>query len=476
MRDLSDHLSPILVKELRQGMRAHLFTGAFLLIQGLMVLFTVISLIANTFQSNNEGMDLFFWMMIGIPLLLMMPASGARALSSERKEKTLELLFLTRLTAYRIVLGKWLAVFSQTLILASAVLPYIVLRYFLGGVNLWSDLLVLVIFLAVSGLFTAVTVGTSAVLSPWLRWGILLIGGYFVLMFMSMSISMLFYPGLGIGGITHPWILLVVLFCFGVLITLLTFEVGTTQIAPPAENRSTRIRLLGFLALGLGVASSYALDKKEACLGVTLVLLLPLCVASLCEQVRLIPSLYSPFVRRGRLGRMAGTFLYPGWASGIVFTLIISGVFLIAFFDLKLLGERIPLIVSFYGTLFFPIALLKTVLRKIRRTFTFYFLIQMFMTIPIYVFGIAVGMEKFKFAGTFRHFLGFFPPSYFVFDLFLPGSKFSHKGYERFSAFSSVTVCVLTGLVFLVLLVAVRRTWNNVRKMEQEALENDHVS
>ena len=76
--------------------------------------------------------------MVAVPTLLIIPISALNAIGSEIRGNTLELIFLTRLTALRIVVGKWFALFAQSLLLVCAVLPYLVLRYFMGGVNLTS--------------------------------------------------------------------------------------------------------------------------------------------------------------------------------------------------------------------------------------------------------------------------------------------------------------------------------------------------
>ena len=164
--DFGDWLSPMVVKELRQGMRSRIFVAAFYLTQLLMILSTVFGLIAAS-RTENVPSDLFgflsglFWFMVSVPLLFVMPLLGFGALHTEMKAGTLELVFLTRLSAWRIVAGKWTALMAETLLLVCAILPYVILRYFLGGVNIIEDLQSLFFLLLASALLTAATLAMS---------------------------------------------------------------------------------------------------------------------------------------------------------------------------------------------------------------------------------------------------------------------------------------------------------------------------
>ena len=151
MNDFADWFSPIIVKELRQGMRARAFLGIFLAIQFFMIVCVLISL----GDGSHDAAAGFFWTFIGGAILFAMPLRGLATLNGEMKGNTMELMLLTQLSAWRITAGKWLALVLQTLLLVCAVLPYVVLRYFLGGVNLVDDLAMLGFMLIGSALATA---------------------------------------------------------------------------------------------------------------------------------------------------------------------------------------------------------------------------------------------------------------------------------------------------------------------------------
>src|SRR5262249_52894474 len=60
-------------------------------------------------------------------------------LQAEVETRSLDLLMLTRLNAWRIVLGKWISLIVQATLLLIAMLPYLVLRYFTDNADILAD-------------------------------------------------------------------------------------------------------------------------------------------------------------------------------------------------------------------------------------------------------------------------------------------------------------------------------------------------
>ena len=186
--DFADWLSPMLVKELRQGVRSRAFVGTFILLQAAMLLNVLVGL-SSTDGDGAEGSTVFFWVLVGFSVLFILPMGGLNAVGGEIKANTLELIFLTRLTALRIITGKWLANFAQALLLVCAVLPYLVLRYFVGGVNLTAELIALTAMLGASAVFSAVAIGLSPYQTRVVRWFLVAVG---VVLIWSSATSFLF--------------------------------------------------------------------------------------------------------------------------------------------------------------------------------------------------------------------------------------------------------------------------------------------
>ncbi|HEX8311540.1 MAG TPA: hypothetical protein VF614_09505, partial [Chthoniobacteraceae bacterium] len=323
--DFPDWLSPMVVKELRQGMRTKLFVGIFIVLQVLMTLNVAVGLLTAAGQSNAQASNVVFWVMVAVPVLLVLPLTGMNAVSNEIKMNTLELIFLTPVSAWRIIAGKWLAIVGQAVLLVSAVLPYAVLRYFIGGVNLWQELISLALLLVASAVLTAAAVGFSPYQTRLTR--VLVSVG--VVIVVQGAIPLAFYSSRSVvGGSSLAGLPLLgaVLVLVGIVLFLM-FEFGASKIAPPAEDHSWKKRSLAALLLLLAAGVSFAAANTEWFTLLTGVLILGVCLDALAEQPRLIPSIYHPFARRGVAGRIAGRLLYPGWTSGVFFMLLMLAGF-----------------------------------------------------------------------------------------------------------------------------------------------------
>lgn len=307
-----DRFSPIVVKEIRQGLKSRSFLLFFVGLQVAMVLsmFTYITSVVSE-NARMEGADVFFWSIIGTLLLLLLPLRAFQALHDEIKQNTLELIFLTRLTAWKITWGKWVAHAIQVVLMVSAVLPYFVLRYFLGAIDIPRNLLTLAVILCVSLTLTAMGVGLSSVQSKIIRTLILLcavMGGGWSLI--NGGISPFGSPSAGDYAILF-------LGAAGVLFFFL--EHGASKIAPPAENHAGRKRALGLFLLLL--ACAYAIIEEEvASVILTTVVLGPfLCGGAINETMPRVPSAF-----RGWKPAAALNWLFlPGWPSGFLYSLAV---------------------------------------------------------------------------------------------------------------------------------------------------------
>jgi hypothetical protein len=158
LRDFSDHLSPMVVKEMRQGLRTRFFTAALILFH--LVLGCL--MLSYLFDMNQRDTKEVFWLVIIVTLLGVLPSRAFNALNAEVKDGTLDMLMLTGITSFRIVWGKWVSLYSQTLLVASSLLPYMIVRYQFGGVEIARETLGLAVLVLGSGVVTAALVGFSS--------------------------------------------------------------------------------------------------------------------------------------------------------------------------------------------------------------------------------------------------------------------------------------------------------------------------
>ncbi|NOY00309.1 MAG: hypothetical protein GXP30_11325 [Verrucomicrobia bacterium] len=381
LTDFSDRFSPMLVKELRQGLRTNLFTSSFILLQVFMV-FTVF--IGAAAEGDTGAISGFFWFFLITTLLVAMPIRGFNALTSELQLNTMDLIQLTRLSAWRITLGKWTALMSQTALLVISILPYLVMRYFFGGVDLIHEFLILFLAFFASALLTAIAVGFSGYRSTLLRGFILVASGMFSFsLIMGYSVARA-YGGSGMfgGGITTSgfWWTFLTFIIAGIYAIYFLLDLGASQIAPQAENHSTRKRLITLTFVAVILLMSFAGVEDELVLTLAGLAIALAWIDAITERPSLLPSVIQPFEKR-RLFSITKYFLAPGWHTGILFLSASALVFLsLTFFTtnpaLSWSLQTWAVIISWIGALTYPLIFIHLFIPNSKQMFGMYMLIQ----------------------------------------------------------------------------------------------------
>lgn len=320
--DFPAWISPMLVKELRQGIQSGAFAWTFVLLQVAMFLlmtFWVLDRSAGLASriEVNRLFHGFFWTLFGFAAAIVIPFRAAGSMAAERMGNTLDLLRLTHLSSTQIVLGKWLAVMAQVLLVATAVLPYLVLQYFFGGLDLVSDLFSFVALLLVASVMTAASLAAAGQ-SPLAR------GLLTALLFIGAP-NFLFGFGSILGTATlSPWSALPAILVVATLLSAVMLIYAAAAIAPPAENHAGRVRLLALVATGMAMTAGAWLGPVSATFVITMAVLLAagIAIAELTADPVEIASIHVPFARFGPAGRIAAMVLTPGWATAVGFTLL----------------------------------------------------------------------------------------------------------------------------------------------------------
>lgn len=332
--DFPDWLSPIVVKELRQGLKSRAFVSIATLLQGGMAFMFVIAAL-TAMSPGGSGVDAlsgFFWFMLWVPLVFVMPGRALQAVVEETKVQTLELVQMTRMQSLRIVFGKWCALTVQSFLLVLAILPYFVLRYFFGGVDLVNDLVNLLSLLGMSMLLTAAGLAAST-LKPGLRIVLVIIGaGVMLIGGQAIALMSVFGRAGPLGGVSWPataWL--------GVLAGLILLAAYVAFfLLQAAGHLSTQVESYSPKKRGLALGSSLILVAAWLLhyqSGIDLrifILLTPLILWSITES--LVEVNDPDWVLGHRQPRWNFVFR-PGWASGFFFTLVILGLLFLPFMD-----------------------------------------------------------------------------------------------------------------------------------------------
>ncbi len=159
-----ESVGPIVVKEVRQGLRAKvfaLFFGSLLVVCLSMALVAVAQ--ATEAAGTAFGKEFFggYLTALGAVTFFVIPFVAFRSMVRELEDETWVLLTLTGLGASSIIRGKWVSAMSQGLLFGSACAPFVLFSYFLNGIDIVQVVAALVLAAGWSALLTSVGVAIA---------------------------------------------------------------------------------------------------------------------------------------------------------------------------------------------------------------------------------------------------------------------------------------------------------------------------
>ena len=329
--DFPDWLGPILVKELRQGVKKRGVVLSFVALQ--LVLSLLLSYYALLYAHDHTADDLetdtlsaWFWGLVGGTLLLVTPFRAFNDLAAERKSGTLELLFMSGLTSWRILWGKWISLLAQAGLFVFAVLPFGIARYFFGGVDLKEEFVYLTIVLIGCATLTAGALAASGLSMLGRVCALVLTALYLSFILAGMSEAFFFGGPVDLTAMSFGFLDWVFLVWDVAVVCLLALELGAGTIAPPAENHAGRQRFLTLLLFvpiilmsGVGY-SPYPIRRQlllfVSAAGFLLWRHLSILPAPQLSHVRPFAGWRAPF----------GLLFQPGWPSAVLFLLLETGL------------------------------------------------------------------------------------------------------------------------------------------------------
>ena len=142
--------NPIVVKELRQAVRSWAVTGMLLGFLCILFLFTIGFLLGQSFTiSPNQALGReifqFFLPVLSLVGFVFIPVYVGGRLTAERLEGNVDMLYITTLSAARIIRGKLLCGIYLTVLFFSVCAPFMVFTNLLRGIDLPTVFVLLVI-------------------------------------------------------------------------------------------------------------------------------------------------------------------------------------------------------------------------------------------------------------------------------------------------------------------------------------------
>ncbi len=165
LTEFPDRLSPVFVRDLRQGLRANYFVWIFIVLQLLSLIATLVELaVLQVIGSAAQGPFLsgFFTFILSVTFGFVLPTSLFGSLQSELGQgRNIELLLTSSLTRWQLVRGKLLVACCLSGLLLGSLLPYFLIRYFLGSLELVPGLAIVAMILLINATMSAIVIGAS---------------------------------------------------------------------------------------------------------------------------------------------------------------------------------------------------------------------------------------------------------------------------------------------------------------------------
>ncbi len=330
LRDFPDWLPPMLVKEFRQGLRAGSFVLLLVALHLGVSLVEAFGLAASVRSESTQFVGVFFWGVVYAVLLLGAPLRGLAALHAEREARTLELLGAAGVSGTRLAWGKWISLMTQSCLMAVSLLPYFVLRYYTGGVDLALDARLLVLAVLASGSCVAAAIAASGLSRTLLRAAL---GAVFCVGFLSYwaaASALLDAPGAiaTLNLMQRGWILIAGGAALSVVVLL---RLAGDAVGPASENGAVLARLLLVPAWGAALIPALRGVEKPVFIGYLwgLGLLSLVVFAWHLSAVRVFDAHLRPFARAGAWGRFAAILLLPNWVGCLWILPLAAGALLV---------------------------------------------------------------------------------------------------------------------------------------------------
>ena len=266
--DLSDRLSPIVVKEVRQIVCGREFNYSFMvsLVIGLLVAFFGAANASSGSGTTGQGVFTALTACLALLGIGIVPFGAFSALRSERLEQTMDLITVTTLTARKVIVGKLLAQAVKLATLFAGMAPFVATSFLLGGIDFVTIVVSLAMVFLVSLWVCAAALLVSSLAKTRGMSGALLAGGVLVLLLLfggGTIINRLMF-GLARGGVVSigipfradGWWALAIGVTLGALSLVNLMLLAENRLSSPVENKSTALRI-GFFVQFLAIIGGF---------------------------------------------------------------------------------------------------------------------------------------------------------------------------------------------------------------------------
>ncbi len=332
-----DSLNPIVVKETRQALKSRQFVTTFSVLLFAAFAWTVVGslmLMPQIYTTPSAPRLLIgYYVVLAIPLLLVVPLAAYRSLEGEIDDGTLELLSITTLSPWQIVLGKLASASLQMVLYFVALFPCVAYAYTLRGVDLPTTLLMIAILVAGALLLTVIALFFAPLARTRTGRIATLLAVMLILVFSEYGLGAMVIAMIVWGNpLPTSWTVYFVVstLVIGTAVGHLLLTATAAQLTPESENRSTRLRfaLLVLVAVTIGVAAYGMQTMGNDSPGPYLILGMAIAVLWTVSSSLLVAEspVVTPRIRRelpsSFLARLSLTWVTPGPGTGLVYATV----------------------------------------------------------------------------------------------------------------------------------------------------------
>ena len=338
-------LNPIVIKELRQGVRSWTVTGMLLLFLVVLFITSLGFLITESFNVNaNMGLggtmfSSFMVILAGASVFFIPLYTGVRV-AAERQDNNPDLLYVTTLSPTRIIFGKFLCSAYIVLLFFSACMPFMAFTNLLRGVDLPTVFFILAfLFLVVCAVNMIAIFLACLPMSRPFKFVFVIYGIFQSFGVIGSLIGLSFeFMRSGVGAMMADrnfWIGTLTAASLGIALTGLFFVLSVALISPPSANRALPIRiyltvfwlLAGLLSLRW-VAQTGDSTRLIAWIYPTFGVMVMALLVTISNSDHLSLRVRRKIPRRG-LNRFIAFFFFNGAAGGLAW---IAGIAIITGF------------------------------------------------------------------------------------------------------------------------------------------------
>ncbi len=250
LKDTSDRLNPILVKETRQALKSRQFIVTFLLMLIAAWLISIFGTLAagDSLEFGSAGRGLFtsYFVVLALAIFVVVPYSAYRGLLNERDQATLELLNITSLSPRQLIWGKLWSAMTQVFIFYSAIAPFIAFTSMLQGFDVALVAFSLGISILVTLCLTMFTLMLASIPQnkhlQGLMTGAVFLGLLFVISMIFSVVPAMLMETLPVDEVGF-WVFVGAIVVGGLSFFFLFTQIATAHLTFDADNRSTGIRV-----------------------------------------------------------------------------------------------------------------------------------------------------------------------------------------------------------------------------------------